>query len=236
MNPLERAPVLRGLLLTDYESRITHARRWALSELTEVHRQIEVCTKCGLWKSRTRAVPGAGDPEARLMFVGEGPGFHEDRQGLPFVGAAGHLLDSLLEDIGLDRSEVFITNIVKCRPPGNRDPQPTEIAACTPYLDRQVAIIRPAVIATLGRFSMAHFLGPEVTISRVHGRPQRRQGRIIYPLFHPAAALRQEHYRLALEEDFRRLHEVLAEADRLAAGEDEGPPLPPPPPSQLTLF
>ena len=204
-----------------------------MSELTAIHKQVEVCTKCALWRSRTRAVPGAGDPEARLMFVGEGPGFHEDRQGLPFVGAAGHLLDSLLEQIGLDRSEVFVTNVVKCRPPANRGPEPDEIAACTPYLDRQVALIRPKIIATLGRYSMAHFLGSEVTISRIHGQSRRLGGRIIYPLFHPAAALRQERYRAALEQDFLRLRDLLAGGE--VAG-SEGSDVPKPPPSQMSFF
>ena len=166
------------------------------------------------------------------MFVGEGPGYHEDRQGLPFVGAAGRLLDDLLEKIGLDRSEVFITNVVKCRPPANRDPQPDEIAACIAYLDRQVALINPKIIATLGRYSMAHFLGLEVTISRVHGQPRRVGGRTMYPLFHPAAALRQERYRTALEEDFLRLRDLLA-AEPAAADEPAASDLPP---SQMSFF
>jgi uracil-DNA glycosylase len=201
-------------------------------DLTEVHRRVEVCTLCDLWRTRTRAVPGSGDPEAKLMFVGEAPGYHEDRQGLPFVGAAGRLLDDLLGRIGMDRADVFITNIIKCRPPANRDPQPPEIESCHPYLDRQVALINPTVIATLGRFSMAHFLGPSVAISRIHGQPYRIGGRIVYPLFHPAAALRQERFRTALEEDFTKLVDLLQSAgDAPAAASD-----PDEPPEQLTLF
>ncbi|MHB0874870.1 MAG: uracil-DNA glycosylase [Anaerolineae bacterium] len=200
-------------------------------DLTEVHRRVEVCTKCDLWRSRTRAVPGAGDPEARLMFVGEAPGYHEDRQGLPFVGAAGQLLDKLLERIGMDRSDVFITNIIKCRPPANRDPQPIEIESCHPYLDRQVELINPTVIATLGRFSMAHFIGPSATISRIHGQVHHYQGRIVLPLFHPAAALRQERFRTALEADFLLLPDLLR-SDEAKPVEDD----PADPPSQLTLF
>lgn len=208
-------------------------REKRVSELTQVHKQVEVCTRCDLWQSRTRAVPGAGDPEARLMFVGEGPGYHEDRQGLPFVGAAGRLLDSLLEGIGLDRADVFITNVVKCRPPGNRDPLPEELEACAPYLARQLELIAPRIVATLGRISMGRFLGPEATISRVHGQPRRIGGRIVMPLFHPAAALRQERYRVALEEDFQKLRRLLDETDAVDAAGDEAPEEPP---EQLSLL
>ena len=203
-----------------------------MSELMDLHEQIVACSKCGLSRSRTRAVPGAGDPETRLMFVGEAPGFHEDHQGLPFVGAAGRLLDELLGSIGLDRSEVFITNIIKCRPPSNRDPLRSEIEACSPYLDRQVELINPEIIATLGRFSMAYFLGAKVSISRIHGQPQRLKKHIIYPLFHPAAALRQKRFSADLQEDFQRLRLILADELHVAGEEEE----PEEPPAQLSLF
>ena len=179
------------------------------NDLTTLHRQVMACSWCSLSQSRTLAVPGAGDPEAQLMFVGEAPGFHEDRQGLPFVGPAGQLLDELLEGIGLDRSEVFITNIVKCRPPGNRDPLQPEIEACSPYLSKQVELIAPKIVATLGRFSMARFLDSGESITRVHGRPRRVAGRLVMPLIHPAAALRQDRYREVLKEDFQRLKRLL---------------------------
>jgi len=205
-----------------------------MSELMDLHNQIKACSLCRLAQSRSLAVPGAGDPEAQLMFVGEAPGYHEDRQGLPFVGAAGRLLDELLEKIGLDRSEVFITNVIKCRPPQNRDPRADEIEACSQYLDKQVALIQPRVVATLGRFSMAYFLGAGYSISHIHGQPQVVGGRIILPLFHPAAALRQERYRTALEDDFMFLGRLLAGEVELGNGnvsESAGGPS-----EQLSLF
>jgi uracil-DNA glycosylase family 4 len=190
-----------------------------MSDLGDVHRQVAVCKLCDLWVSRTQTVPGAGDPEARVMFVGEGPGFHEDRQGLPFVGAAGRLLDQLLASIGLDRSEVFITNVVKCRPPNNRDPEPIEIETCFPYLQRQLDLIDPEIVVTLGRYSMARFLGAGQSITRIHGQVRRVGGRMVLPLFHPAAALRQERYRACLEQDFLLLPKLLsAELDMGPSG------------------
>jgi DNA polymerase len=165
------------------------------------------------------------------MFIGAGPGFHEDQQGRPFVGAAGQFLDELLQSIGLKRNEVYITNVVKCRPPGNRDPQPEEIAACQPYLDRQIALINPKVIVTLGRYSMARVF-PNEKISVIHGKP-RKVGKIVYvPMFHPAAALHQPSLRKTVEEDFAKLPKILADlaqvAEATAAPEDE--------PKQLSLF
>jgi len=165
------------------------------------------------------------------MFVGEAPGYHEDRQGLPFVGAAGQLLDALLASIGLDRSEVYITNVLKCRPPGNRDPLAGEIEACRAYLDRQVEIVNPAVIATLGRYSLAHFLGAQESIGHVHGRPHVVKGRTIFPLYHPAAALRQINFKTALEADFLRLGELLHSREGTPAQTEEQSP-----PAQLSLF
>ena len=201
-------------------------------DLPTLHRQIAKCTWCDLSLTRTFAVPGSGDPEARLMFVGEGPGSHEDKQGLPFVGAAGRLLDELLDSIGMDRSDVFITNMVKCRPPGNRDPRPEELEACRPYLIQQVKLIDPRIIATLGRFAMAEFLGPGYSITRIHGQPRRVNGRILVPLLHPAAALRQRQLKPLLEEDFQLLARVLAgevEPEETEEARDE-------PPEQLSLL
>lgn len=199
--------------------------------LPDLHKQVMRCTWCDLSQSRTMAVPGAGDPETRLMFVGEAPGFHEDRQGLPFVGAAGKLLDEMLASIGLDRSDVFITNIIKCRPPNNRDPAPGEIEACAPYLGKQVDLINPEIIATLGRHSMTRFLGGAQSITRIHGQARTRGGRIIIPIVHPAAALRQSRYRDMLQEDFLTLQRLLSgelrpqESDDGGTQEDrDGPP------------
>jgi DNA polymerase len=164
------------------------------------------------------------------MFIGEGPGWHEDRQGLPFVGAAGQFLNEMLQSIGLSRDEVFITNIVKCRPPGNRDPLPDEIAACSAYLDAQIAAIKPKVIVTLGRFSMARWF-PNERISRIHGQPRRFGDVVVVPMYHPAAALHQSSLRATIEADMAKLPQILEEARREAAAEDA-----PPPPQQMRLF
>ena len=181
-------------------------------QLAELNRQIESCQRCPLGQMRTRAVPGMGPAEAQIMFVGEAPGFHEDRKGLPFVGAAGKFLDELLASIELNREDVFIGNVVKCRPPGNRDPKPEEIAACRPYLDKQIELVRPRIIITLGRFSMARYF-PGASISRIHGQPKRSGGVIYYPMFHPAAALHQPRWRPLLEEDIRKIPGLLAELE-----------------------
>jgi DNA polymerase len=188
----------------------------AEEKLQEIAAEVCTCEQCDLWKTRTRAVPGEGNPQAKIMFIGEGPGYHEDKQGRPFVGPSGHLLDELLASIGMKRADVFITNVVKCRPPENRDPLPVEIAACSDYLDRQIATINPLVIVTLGRFSMAKFF-PGEKISAIHGRPRRIGNRIAMPMFHPAAALRTESYKVALREDFKKIPVALAEAERIAA-------------------
>jgi len=160
------------------------------------------------------------------MFIGEGPGYHEDRQGRPFVGASGSLLTEMLEGIGLRREDVFIANVVKCRPPGNRDPEPHEIQACSVYLDRQIALIDPKVIVTLGRFSMAKWF-PTARISRIHGQARKVNGRLIVPFFHPAAALHQPTLRQAVEEDFRKLPgyvaQALAEREPDTTEEDDSP-------------
>jgi DNA polymerase len=171
------------------------------------------CTKCRLASGRTQVVFGVGDPNADLMFVGEAPGFHEDKQGYPFVGQAGKLLDQLLGGIGLSRDEVYIANVLKCRPPGNRDPQPDEIEACEPHLFRQLELIRPRVVATLGNFATKLLSGKSYGITRVHGRPQETTlgGRrvTLYPLYHPAAALYTPAMLRTLEDDFARLPGLL---------------------------
>ena len=174
------------------------------------------CTRCPLAKGRTQVVFGAGSPAADLMFVGEAPGFHEDKQGVPFVGAAGQLLGKLLAGIGLSREDVYIANVLKCRPPGNRDPQPDEIEACEPHLFRQIELIRPRVIATLGNFATKLLSGKPLGITRVHGTEQEvvlgGSRVLLYPLFHPAAALYTPRMLEVLEADFRRLPGVLGRA------------------------
>jgi DNA polymerase len=188
--------------------------------LDKVASEVVVCTQCILSKSRVKAVPGEGPANADIMFIGEGPGFHEDQQGRPFVGAAGKFLSELLESIGLKREQVFITNIVKCRPPSNRDPLPEEIAACKPYLDRQIALIKPKVIVTLGRFSMARVF-PNEKISVIHGRPKKIEGIVYVPMYHPAAALHQRSLKHTVEEDFQKLPQILDKLDQM---QEEQPP------------
>jgi uracil-DNA glycosylase family 4 len=197
-----------------------------------ISEEVRTCPKCELARTRTNAVPGTGNPNARVMLVGEGPGWHEDQQGLPFVGNAGKFLNELLGKAGLERKDVFITNVVKCRPPGNRDPLPDEIAACAPYLDRQIAQIDPDVIVTLGRFSMSKWF-PGERISRIHGQPKKDGRRLIVPMYHPAAALHQASLRGAIEDDFAKLPKILAEAEDQREAElsrDE------PPAEQMNLF
>jgi DNA polymerase len=171
------------------------------------------CSKCGLCQSRTQVVFGVGDPQAGLMFVGEGPGFHEDRQGEPFVGQAGKLLTELLRDIGLRREDVYIANVVKCRPPENRDPAPDEIEACSPHLMEQVAIIRPRVVCTLGRFATKLLADTELSMTAIHGKAKARTlagvDTVVFPVFHPAAALYTPANRQVLVEDFAKLRRLL---------------------------
>lgn len=189
--------------------------------LAQIAKAISVCTGCGLCRGRTHAVPGEGDPDADVVFIGEGPGFYEDQQGRPFVGASGKFLDELLGSIGLDRKKVFIGNVVKCRPPNNRDPQADEIEACSKYLDAQLEAIAPKVIVTLGRHSMQRYF-PGESIGRVHGQPRRKDDVIVVPMYHPAAALHQGSLRQVIEADFRRLPDFLAKAlagDPNSAGE-----------------
>jgi uracil-DNA glycosylase family 4 len=201
-----------------------------LTELADLYQDVQVCQKCILSQGRTNTVPGEGPESADILFIGEGPGFHEDRQGRPFVGAAGNYLEELLEKIGFEREKVYITNVVKCRPPGNRDPQPEEIEACRPYLDRQIDLIRPRLIVTLGRFSMQRYF-PGASISRIHGQPKRVGNVIYYPMFHPAAALHQPRWRSLVEEDILKIPGLLAKLDEI---EEEEPVLPRA--EQLSLF
>ena len=180
----------------------------AVETLTEVASQVRVCELCALHFSRKNAVPGEGPSDAEMMFIGEGPGFYENEQGRPFVGQAGKFLEELLADIGLKREQVFITNVVKCRPPGNRDPLPEELSACNGYLERQIEAINPCIVVTLGRFSMAKFL-PNTRISDIHGHPTWVNQRLIVPMFHPAAALHQPSLKSTVMDDFKRLPDAI---------------------------
>jgi uracil-DNA glycosylase family 4 len=184
-------------------------------DLVTLYREARECTRCPLWEGRTQVVFGNGNADADLMFVGEAPGFHEDQQGLPFVGRAGKLLDELLEGIGLSRSDVFVTNVNKCRPPGNRDPRPEEIEACKPYLYKQVELIEPKLICTLGNFATKLLTRSSRGIRSVRGKAQVHElgGRKVrvYPLYHPAAALRTPAVKAELMEDFARLPALLEE-------------------------
>jgi uracil-DNA glycosylase family 4 len=199
---------------TDGTTDTAEARRAALEEIAA---EVRACTRCRLSQTRTNAVPGEGHPDTEVVFVGEGPGQTEDQQGRPFVGRAGDLLVKLVSTLGWRRQEVFITNIVKCRPPGNRDPEPDEIAACTPYLQRQLEVLDPAVVVTLGRFSMAHFR-PGERITQIHGTavaaPPATGARdaLTYALFHPAAALRSSEVERQSYDDIAGLPRVLADA------------------------
>jgi uracil-DNA glycosylase len=189
-------------------------------ELAKLAQQIVVCTKCDLHRSRKKAVPGEGPAHAEIMFIGEGPGFHENEQGRPFVGAAGKFLDQLLELAGVTRSDVWITNVVKCRPPGNRDPLPNEVEICTSnYLQHQIRIVNPSIIVTLGRFSMGLFFkGAKIT--QIHGQMRKVSDRFVIPMYHPAAALHQASLKPAIMADFAKLPELLKEA-RAELGKSE---------------
>lgn len=203
--------------------------------LKQVAEEVAVCTKCELHYSRKHAVPGEGPAHAELLFIGEGPGFHENEQGRPFVGAAGKFLEELLANIGLRRDQVFITNVVKCRPPSNRDPRPEEVDTCTSlYLDRQVQAINPKVIVTLGRYSMAKYL-PNGKISDLHGQAIWVKGRLVIPMYHPAAALHQASLKPVVERDFARLPELIAKANQAPELPDQ-PEEEKPAPKQLSLF
>jgi len=181
------------------------ARNAALETL---YAEVRRCTRCPLHAGRANAVPGAGPLDAEIMFIGEAPGFHEDQQGIPFVGAAGQYLSELLAGIGVDRTRVYIANVIKCRPPGNRDPLDEEVAACEPFLNRQMELIRPKIVVTLGRHSMARAF-PNDKISLVHGQARRVDDVIYFPMYHPAAALHRPSLKADVETDFLRLRELL---------------------------
>ena len=183
----------------------------AESTLAEIADNIRHCQKCELAHSRKNAVPGKGPANAEIMLIGEGPGFHENEQGLPFVGASGNFLTQLLKDSGIPRETVFITNVVKCRPPGNRDPQVDELNACGVYLDRQIESINPLIIITLGRFSMARYF-ENARISKIHGQAVWRGERLIVPMYHPAAALHQPKLRTVIMHDFSQLADLISKA------------------------
>ena len=198
-----------------------------MSALSELHNEIAVCQRCDLYKYRTRAVPGEGSENAEIMFIGEAPGWHEDQQGLPFVGPAGQYLDNLLVSINLKRGQVYIANVIKCRPQGNRDPLPAEISACRKWLDLQIEVIHPKMIVTLGRYSMAMFFSGK-SISQIHGTAQKRENIIYYAMYHPAAALHQQSLRRTIEEDMLKIPSLLAEAKNIVEAE--------PPSQQLSMF
>jgi uracil-DNA glycosylase family 4 len=202
----------------------TVERAAALRQYAE---ETSTCTRCALANGRTQVVFGSGSPDADLMFVGEAPGFHEDQQGVPFVGQAGKLLDKLLGGIGLTRADVFVANVLKCRPPGNRDPQPEEIAACEPHLFRQIELIQPQLVATLGNFATKLLSGKPAGITRVHGYEQEvtlgARTVLLYPLYHPAAALYTPSMLKVLEEDFARIPTLLDRTVDEPAAADEIP-------------
>ena len=199
-----------------------------IAALDALREEVECCSACVLAETRTRAVFGEGDPGADLMFVGEAPGYHEDQQGRPFVGQAGKLLEQLLASIGMTREQVYIANVLKSRPPNNRDPRPEEIDACRPYLWRQIEIIRPKVICTLGNFATKLLSGDQRGITKVHGQPRATEiaghKLYLYPIFHPAAALYTPANLATLKEDFLRLPELLAQAAPERGEESAGPP------------
>ncbi|MBN1374689.1 MAG: uracil-DNA glycosylase [Dehalococcoidia bacterium] len=198
-----------------------------MSPLTELNAEIERCKVCDLARHRTKVVPGEGPENARLLFIGEAPGWYEDQSGKPFVGAAGQYLDQLIASIGYKRNQVFICNVIKCRPPENRDPLPGEIQACGKWLERQLELIKPRVIVTLGRYSMARYF-PGESISKVHGRTKRIGGITYFAMYHPAAALHQGNLRRVIEADMLKLPAILEEAGKMEEEKDR--------PSQLNLF
>jgi len=199
-----------------------------MSELSEICQQIIQCQRCeALVKSRTRVVPGEGAEQAEIMFIGEGPGWNEDQQGRPFVGQAGQFLDRLIASIKLGREQVYITNVIKCRPPGNRDPLPVEIQNCQPWLKTQIELIKPKVIVTLGRYSMAQFF-PGKSISKVHGTAQKKDNIIYFAMYHPAAALHQQSLRQTIEADMLKIPALLEQEEAVPRVEQE--------PQQLNMF
>ena len=192
--------------------------------LSEIAQKIRNCRACPLGHSRKNAVPGTGPATSEIMLIGEGPGYHENEQGLPFVGASGKFLTQLIQNGGYARESVFITNVVKCRPPGNRDPQENELQACSAFLDQQIAAIDPLIIITLGRFSMARYF-KNARISSIHGKPAWKDGRLIVPMYHPAAALHQPKLREVVLEDFAHLKEMIEkEKERRSVSQQDQSP------------
>ncbi len=198
-----------------------------MSALIELYQEIERCQDCELGKHRTRVVPGEGPEKTNLLFIGEAPGWHEDQQGRPFVGPAGKYLEELLASIGLKREQVYIANVIKCRPPSNRDPLPGEVQACSKWLTRQIELIHPKMIVTLGRYSMAKYFLNQ-SISQVHGKARKQDNVICYAMYHPAAALHQGSLRKIIEVDMLKIPQILAQAEKLTETEAE--------PQQLNLF
>jgi uracil-DNA glycosylase family 4 len=198
-----------------------------MSALSELYKEIALCQQCEIAKYRTKVVPGEGAEDADIMFIGEAPGWHEDQQGRPFVGPAGLYLDQLLASINLKREQVYIANVIKCRPQGNRDPLPIEIHNCRKWLERQIELIHPKMIVTLGRYSMAMFF-PDKSISKIHGTAQKQDNVIYYAMYHPAAALHQQSLRRTIEEDMLKIPSLLAQAETITEVEQQ--------PQQLTMF
>ena len=186
-----------------------------MSALTELYQEIANCQDCELAKYRTKVVPGEGPEDAELLFIGEAPGWHEDQQGRPFVGPAGAFLNQLLTSIGLSREQVYIANVIKCRPPQNRDPLPAEIQACCKWLDRQIEIIHPRMIITLGRYSLARYF-PNESIGKIHGKARKMADIIYYPMYHPAAAIHRASLRRIIEADMLQIPQVLVQGERIA--------------------
>lgn len=191
-----------------------------MSALSELHEEISHCEKCELARYRNRAVPGEGAEDADIMFIGEAPGWHEDQQGRPFVGPAGKFLEELLGLIDLDRQQVYIANVIKCRPQENRDPLPQEMIACRPWLQRQIELIQPKIIVTLGRYSMALFF-PQKSISKIHGTAEKRDGMIYYAMYHPAAALHQQSLRETIKSDMLKIPQLLTQVKNIPEAKKE---------------
>jgi DNA polymerase len=206
-----------------------------MDSLHEVAGLVEQCTDCPLSQHRTHAVPGEGPADAEIMFIGEGPGYHEDQQGRPFVGPAGQFLEGLLASIGTNRQQVFIANMIKCRPPQNRDPLPKEIAACSKYLERQIELVNPKLIVTLGRFSLGRFF-PGESISRARGKVREKDGRKVYPIMHPAAGLRRQELRSSIIQDFQAIPSILEGARRPDPADASAERQDTPTPEQLSFF
>ena len=186
-----------------------------MSALAQLCDEIANCRDCELARSRTKVVPGEGAEDAELLFIGEAPGWHEDQQGRPFVGPAGQFLDELLASVGLKRQDVYIANVIKCRPPQNRDPLPSEIESCRKWLDRQIEIIQPRMIITLGRYSLMRYF-PNESIGKIHGKPRKLEGVVYYPMYHPAAALHQGSLRRIIEADMLKIPQILTQGEHLA--------------------